>query len=83
MGISRPLHSSGKNNRYSGALLLRDGLGARVDVSELTWEQREQVLRLLFARMNQAPHPRLAPPTTPLPPLPALEEATPTTLEQG
>uniref|UniRef100_A0A665WZU6 Si:ch211-243o19.4 n=1 Tax=Echeneis naucrates TaxID=173247 RepID=A0A665WZU6_ECHNA len=26
--------------------------GSKVDISELTWEQREQVLRLLFAKMN-------------------------------
>ncbi|XP_048831066.1 basal body-orientation factor 1-like [Brienomyrus brachyistius] len=26
--------------------------GARVDISELTWEQKEKVLRLLFAKMN-------------------------------
>ncbi|XP_066916433.1 basal body-orientation factor 1-like [Clytia hemisphaerica] len=29
-----------------------DGFDASVDLSELTWEQREQVLRLLFAKMN-------------------------------
>lgn len=28
------------------------GGGGKVDVSELTWEQREKVLRYLFARMN-------------------------------
>jgi hypothetical protein len=26
----------------------------RVDVGDLTWEQKEQVLRLLFAKMNSA-----------------------------
>ncbi|XP_036397396.1 basal body-orientation factor 1-like [Megalops cyprinoides] len=26
--------------------------GTKVDISELTWEQKEQVLRLLFAKMN-------------------------------
>ena len=31
--------------------LLQD-ISSMVDLSELTWEQREQVLRLLFARMN-------------------------------
>ena len=31
--------------------LLQD-MSSVVDLSELTWEQREQVLRLLFARMN-------------------------------
>lgn len=36
--------------------LLRDGVGSRaggVDISELTWEQKEQCLRLLFAKMNR------------------------------
>ena len=35
---------------------LRDGIGSRaggVDISELTWEQKEQCLRLLFAKMNR------------------------------
>ncbi|XP_077412442.1 basal body-orientation factor 1 [Vanacampus margaritifer] len=27
--------------------------GSKVDVSDLTWEQKEQVLRLLFAKMNR------------------------------
>lgn len=30
----------------------RSGMGHKVDISELTWEQRERVLRLLFAKMN-------------------------------
>ena len=29
-----------------------DGLDAFVDIGDLTWEQREKVLRLLFAKMN-------------------------------
>ena len=29
-----------------------DGIGDKVDISHLTWEQREKVLRLLFAKMN-------------------------------
>ena len=33
-------------------VFLRTGLGGKIDVSELTWEQRERVLRLLFAKMN-------------------------------
>lgn len=28
------------------------GIDATVDISELTWEQRERVLRILFARLN-------------------------------
>jgi hypothetical protein len=32
--------------------LFRSNLAAEVDVSELTWEQKEQVLRELFIRMN-------------------------------
>ncbi|XP_041469637.1 basal body-orientation factor 1-like [Lytechinus pictus] len=30
------------------------GLGTKLDISELTWEQRERILRLLFAKMNGA-----------------------------
>lgn len=26
--------------------------GSKVEISELTWEQKEHVLRLLFAKMN-------------------------------
>ena len=29
-----------------------DGLDTFVDIGDLTWEQREKVLRLLFAKMN-------------------------------
>ncbi|XP_071963217.1 basal body-orientation factor 1-like [Antedon mediterranea] len=29
-----------------------NGLGAQLDIGELTWEQRERILRLLFAKMN-------------------------------
>ena len=38
------------------SLSLRDGIGSRaggVDISDLTWEQKEQCLRLLFAKMNR------------------------------
>ncbi|XP_071490868.1 basal body-orientation factor 1-like [Diadema antillarum] len=30
------------------------GLGTKLDIGDLTWEQRERVLRLLFAKMNGA-----------------------------
>ena len=30
----------------------RTNLGGEVDVADLTWEQKEQVLRELFLRMN-------------------------------
>ena len=36
----------------SGGSGLTGGVGGIVDLTELTWEQREQVLRLLFAKMN-------------------------------
>ncbi len=29
-----------------------NGLGGKVDIADLTWEQRERVLRLLFAKLN-------------------------------
>ena len=32
--------------------VLRSHLGQNVDIGQLSWEQREKVLRLLFARMN-------------------------------
>jgi hypothetical protein len=28
------------------------GMEGKIDVGELTWEQRERILRLLFAKMN-------------------------------
>ena len=40
-----------------------------MDISELTWEQREQVLRLLFSKMNGTGPP--VRPHTSLPQLPA------------
>jgi len=30
----------------------RTNLGSEVDIGDLTWEQKEQVLRALFLRMN-------------------------------
>ena len=30
----------------------RTNLGVEVDITDLTWEQKEQVLRALFLRMN-------------------------------
>ena len=44
-------------------------MGEKVDISELTWEQREQVLRLLFSKINEATptaKPRPLPPTSSL-----------------
>jgi hypothetical protein len=32
--------------------LNRTNLGSEVDIADLTWEQKEQVLRALFIRMN-------------------------------
>jgi hypothetical protein len=32
--------------------IIRTNLGAEVDIADLTWEQKEQVLRALFIRMN-------------------------------
>lgn len=63
----------------------RDSVGDKVDISELSWEQKEQVLRALFAKINQTPKPQRVPTAYhPLPPLPLplpppetnLEEAT-------
>jgi hypothetical protein len=31
-----------------------DAAAARVDIADLTWEDKERVLRLLFARINRA-----------------------------
>lgn len=33
-------------------MMSRYGVTGNVDVSDLTWEQKERVLRYLFARMN-------------------------------
>ncbi|CAC5418876.1 Basal body-orientation factor 1 [Mytilus coruscus] len=47
-------------------------IGGKVDVSDLTWEQKEKVLRYLFARMNgSAKPPNLPKP----PPLPAIDRS--------
>lgn len=34
----------------------RSSLGTKVDIRELTWEQKEKVIRLLFAKMNGVAH---------------------------
>ena len=34
--------------------LYRMAMSGKVDISELTWEQKEKVLRYLFAKMNGA-----------------------------
>lgn len=45
-------------------------IGGKVDVSDLTWEQKEKILRYLFARMNgSAKAPNLPKP----PPLPSID----------
>ena len=66
--------TNGSFHKTSGLLpstlsVLREGVEGHVDISELTWEQREQVLRLLFSKMN-ASHPLVRPHTS-LPQLPA------------
>lgn len=35
-----------------------------MDISDLTWEQREKVLRYLFARMNGVMKPPVVPPSS-------------------
>ena len=35
-----------------GLFHFRTNLGAEVDIADLTWEQKEQVLRALFLRTN-------------------------------
>lgn len=60
----------------------REGITDQTEISDLTWEQKEQVLRLLFSKMN-----RRAPPTTasqplPLPPI-ATQDSTLTELVGG
>lgn len=40
-----------------------------VDISDLTWEQREKVLRLMFAKMNGHTSQKLSAKTRPLPPI--------------
>lgn len=44
--------------------------GERVEISDMTWEHKEQVLRLLFSKMNSAvPHTTTSDHCPPLPPL--------------
>eukprot|EP00038_Savillea_parva_P031695 m.89570 g.89570 ORF g.89570 m.89570 type:complete len:561 (-) comp9809_c1_seq1:91-1773(-) len=58
-GILPPIQTFGKHphstnsiqHRFEGANQLPD-LSERVDISDMTWEQKEQVLRLLFSKMN-------------------------------
>ena len=48
----------------------REGLGDQVDISDLTWEQKEQVLCLLFSKMNSSKSlPVLPQAHLPLPPI--------------
>nr|XP_020446435.1 basal body-orientation factor 1 [Monopterus albus] len=53
----RTFHKSphSTNSVYSdmdAAAMWTHRLGSKVEISDLTWEQKEQVLRLLFAKMN-------------------------------
>jgi hypothetical protein len=45
----------------------RYDIGGKVDVSDLTWEQKEKILRYLFARMNGSAKPPNLPKPPPLP----------------
>lgn len=47
-------------------------IGGKCDVSDLTWEQKEKVLRYLFARMNGSAKPPNLPKA---PPLPAIDRS--------
>jgi hypothetical protein len=49
-----------------------EGVGGRVDIADLTWEQKEQVLRLLFSRINKTTptQPQAPPNHSPSPPPP-------------
>lgn len=44
--------------------LFRSRAAGPVDISDLTWEQREKVLRYLFARMNGVTRPPVAAPAS-------------------
>ena len=48
----------------------RMGVKGNIDISDLTWEQKEKVLRFLFAKMNGAKDGRLKPTPPALPPVP-------------
>lgn len=45
-------------------MVLRSRTSGPVDISDLTWEQREKVLRYLFARMNGVMRPTVVPQTS-------------------
>ena len=47
----------------------REGITDQVEISDLTWEQKEQVLRLLFSKMNRRAPPATANQPLPLPPI--------------
>lgn len=47
-------------------LCYRIGLSGKIDISDLTWEQKEKVLRFLFAKMNgERDRRKTAPPSLP------------------
>jgi len=48
-----------------------DSLDTFVDISDLTWEQKERVIRMLFAKLNGQPKKKRTTPSSPkaLPPI--------------
>lgn len=45
----------------------REGVSDQVHIADLTWEQKEQVLRLVFSKINCVPPPTLHAKPLPLP----------------
>lgn len=56
--------------------------GEQVDIGDLTWEQKEKVLRYLFARMNRMVSSPAACPDNKLPVKPAEEQPRPRLMDR-
>jgi hypothetical protein len=73
-----PTAASSKDPAAAAAATVAGQLPGRIDVRELSWEDRERVLRLLFAKINKAAQQSAAPPVPqPQPPSPVLVSSPP------
>ncbi|KAL4860135.1 Basal body-orientation factor 1 [Chlorella vulgaris] len=65
-----PTAASSADHAAAVAATVAGQLPGRIDVRELSWEDRERVLRLLFAKINKAAQQSAAPVQQPQPPSP-------------
>ncbi|XP_003389088.1 PREDICTED: basal body-orientation factor 1-like [Amphimedon queenslandica] len=77
------------NSIYHDMILAEqwDGVNEGVDIGDLTWEQKEQVLRLLFAKINSKEKLKTSDTTSslalPPPPVPSLEDSRLPAINEG